>query len=137
MKPLSRVSQGGNFRNDDRNRGSWHSWEEFSRTAGIYFQHCAGCHGVLRKCGTGDLRTADATALDAENCTMCCCEGRLGGQGLALTADTLRPARSAGADVIAHCRPATQMRGFAQMLSAEDIDRLTRFIIRPLAAAPS
>jgi len=34
---------------------------EFSRAAKIYFQRCAGCHGVLRKGATGKPLTSDIT----------------------------------------------------------------------------
>ncbi|MCL4186775.1 MAG: nitrite reductase [Rhodobacteraceae bacterium] len=35
--------------------------EEFNRAATIYFQRCAGCHGVLRKGATGAPLTTDIT----------------------------------------------------------------------------
>lgn len=35
--------------------------EEFSRAREIYFQRCAGCHGVLRKGATGKPLTPDIT----------------------------------------------------------------------------
>jgi len=34
---------------------------EFNEAAGIYFQRCAGCHGVLRKGATGKALTTDIT----------------------------------------------------------------------------
>ena len=35
--------------------------EEFDQANTIYFQRCAGCHGVLRKGATGKALTADLT----------------------------------------------------------------------------
>ncbi|MEZ5869818.1 MAG: cytochrome c [Defluviimonas denitrificans] len=35
--------------------------EEFQRGTEIYFQRCAGCHGVLRKGATGKPLTPDLT----------------------------------------------------------------------------
>jgi nitrite reductase (NO-forming)/hydroxylamine reductase len=35
--------------------------EEFQQAADIYFQRCAGCHGVLRKGATGNALTPDLT----------------------------------------------------------------------------
>ena len=35
--------------------------EEFARANQIYFEHCAGCHGVLRKGATGKPLTTDIT----------------------------------------------------------------------------
>ncbi|MDX1607576.1 MAG: cytochrome c, partial [Candidatus Competibacterales bacterium] len=35
--------------------------EEFSQARKIYFQRCAGCHGVLRKGATGKPLTPDIT----------------------------------------------------------------------------
>ena len=35
--------------------------EEFQRATNIYFQRCAGCHGVLRKGATGKALTSDVT----------------------------------------------------------------------------
>lgn len=37
------------------------SQEEFQQAADIYFQRCAGCHGVLRKGATGKALTPDLT----------------------------------------------------------------------------
>jgi nitrite reductase (NO-forming)/hydroxylamine reductase len=37
------------------------SEEEFQQAASIYFQRCAGCHGVLRKGATGKALTTDIT----------------------------------------------------------------------------
>ena len=35
--------------------------EEFEKAKNIYFQRCAGCHGVLRKGATGKPLTTDKT----------------------------------------------------------------------------
>ncbi|MCP5082924.1 MAG: nitrite reductase [Alphaproteobacteria bacterium] len=37
------------------------SQQEFQRATNIYFQRCAGCHGVLRKGATGKALTTDVT----------------------------------------------------------------------------
>ena len=37
------------------------STEEFARAKKIYFERCAGCHGVLRKGATGKPLTPDIT----------------------------------------------------------------------------
>ena len=37
------------------------SAEEFQRAGQIYFERCAGCHGVLRKGATGTALTTDIT----------------------------------------------------------------------------
>ena len=37
------------------------SQEEFNQAATIYFERCAGCHGVLRKGATGKALTTDIT----------------------------------------------------------------------------
>jgi mono/diheme cytochrome c family protein len=75
----------------------------------LYERHCAACHGAER----------------------------LGGQGPALLPETfarLRPAQAS--EVIARGRAATQMPGFADSLSAAEIEALTRFVFRPPATPP-
>ena len=76
--------------------------------AADYERHCAACHGT----------------------------GRLGGTGPALIPETLGRVRGI-ADVIAHGRPLTQMAGFADQLSGEQIEALVDFIKTPLARTPA
>jgi mono/diheme cytochrome c family protein len=76
---------------------------------GIYREHCAACHGAHRLGGTGP-------ALLPENL------GRL-------------PRREA-TSVIARGRQATQMPGFAELLSPAAIDALAAFIYRPPETPP-
>ena len=75
--------------------------------AGDYADHCAACHG----------------------------EDRLGGTGPALIPETL--GRLKGLDaVIAEGRPATQMAGFADQLTAEQIAGLVDYVTAPLEIQP-
>ena len=76
---------------------------------GLYQEHCASCHGV----------------------------GRLGGQGPALLPENLgRLGRKAAQEVIADGRIATQMPGFADSLSVEQITALTELVYTPLSSLP-
>ena len=77
--------------------------------AGVYAQHCAGCHGA----------------------------DRLGGIGPALLPENLRrlkPKKALAA--IAEGLPASQMPGFEGKLAPEDIEDLARFIYTPLPTLP-
>ena len=75
----------------------------------LYVQHCAACHGPTR----------------------------LGGSGPALLPENLqRLRRNAAVEVIAKGRIATQMQGFADKLSAEEIRQLADYIYTPPAEAP-
>ncbi len=79
----------------------------------------------------------DAAALYAEHCAACHSETRLGGLGPALIPETL--GRMLGPKlepVIALGRPATQMPGFADRLSPEEIAALAAYVSTPLAALP-
>ena len=81
------------------------------------------------------MAQADAAADFAAHCASCHGEGRLGGTGPALIPETL--GRVKGLDqVIAHGRPATQMAGFGDVLSAEQITGLVDFIKAPVAQIP-
>lgn len=79
---------------------------------------------------------ADPTADYAEHCASCHGEERLGGTGPALIPETLGRLRGIE-DVIARGRPATQMEGFADRLSGEQIAAMVEFIKQPLAETPS
>ncbi len=76
----------------------------------IYTEHCAACHG-------GDRLGAIAPALLPENL------GRL--------------KKTEAASVIAEGRMATQMEGFANRLSPEQIDSLVQYIFTPLPEVPT
>ncbi|MHA7774640.1 cytochrome D1 domain-containing protein [Roseibium sp. M-1] len=73
----------------------------------------------------------------AANCHECHGAGRLGGHGPALIPETL--GRMRGPDlgaVIRNGRKATQMPGFADVLSADQIDALAAFLKEPLNEVP-
>ncbi|MEI6414369.1 MAG: cytochrome D1 domain-containing protein [Pseudomonadota bacterium] len=77
--------------------------------AALYHQHCASCHG----------------------------EERLGGTGPALLPDNLGRLKPAEAlAVIRKGRPATQMAGFEDRLTAEDSEALRDFVFKPPAKLP-
>lgn len=74
-----------------------------------YLQYCASCHG-------GD---------------------RLGGQGPALLAGNLgRLKKNEAKDVIANGRPATQMPGYGDKLTPDEIDALVAYSYSPLGFVP-
>jgi cytochrome c553/WD40 repeat protein len=71
------------------------------------------------------------------HCAVCHGEDRLGGLGPALIPETLGRMRGPVLDeVIAHGRPATQMPGFAQELTQQQIAALAAYIKTPLAEVP-
>lgn len=79
-------------------------------TARLYQQHCAECHGA----------------------------DRLGGTGPALLPENLGRLRPEAAEkVIARGRQQTQMPGFGDTLTPEEIAALTRLVYTPLAEIPS
>jgi len=83
--------------------------EAFAAPEALFEQHCAKCHGA----------------------------DRLGGQGPALLPQSLERLKPAAAvDVIRSGRPATQMAGFAQVLSTGEIEALARWIYTPVVPAP-
>ncbi|HEY0857813.1 MAG TPA: cytochrome D1 domain-containing protein [Albitalea sp.] len=76
----------------------------------LYQQHCAACHGVQR----------------------------LGVMGPALLPESLARLRPAEAlKVIGHGRAATQMAGFADRLSADEIAAIAQWIYTPVSPTPS
>ena len=78
--------------------------------AALYLEHCSSCHGVAR----------------------------LGGQGPALLPENLgRLGKKAAEEVIAHGRAATQMPGFADRLSTEQITALAELVYTPLPSTPN
>ena len=79
----------------------------------------------------------DGAALFAENCSACHAENRLGGTGPTLIPETLGRMMGPSLEkVIAEGRPATQMAGFRDRLSPEEIAALAAYISTPLAEAP-
>ncbi len=66
----------------------------------------------------------------AEHCAACHAESRLGGTGPALIPETLNRVRDIGR-IIAEGRPATQMEGFADRLSPEQITALSDYLQTP------
>lgn len=79
-----------------------------------------------------------APSLYAEHCAACHGEGRLGGSGPALFADSLaRMKPEAVAKVIAEGRAATQMPAFAHALTEAQIAALAAFVKAPLPSVPS
>lgn len=80
---------------------------------------------------------ADAPALYREHCVACHGEQRLGGMGPALLPESLQRVKPAEASaVIGKGRQATQMPGFADRLSAEQIGAITTWIYTPVTPAP-
>lgn len=85
------------------------SYAAMDKTAGLYQQNCASCHG----------------------------ENRLGGMGPALLPENLKRLRKNKASkVIANGRAATQMPAFASKLSEKDIQSLVDYVYTPLAQIP-
>jgi mono/diheme cytochrome c family protein len=79
------------------------------QTEQIYQQHCAGCHGATR----------------------------LGVTGPALLPEVVLAKPEALAATISGGLPATQMPGFASILSAEQINALAEFILSPAVEVPN
>lgn len=80
---------------------------------------------------------ADATALFGSHCASCHGADRFGGIGPALLPENLERLRKPeAARVIAQGRVATQMQGFKDKLSTEEIDALIKLIYSPPAKAP-
>jgi dihydro-heme d1 dehydrogenase len=79
----------------------------------------------------------DASILFQQHCAVCHGEQRLGGMGPALLPENLKRLRKNKAvEVIANGRAATQMEGFANRLSTEQIQTLAEFIYTPLPEVP-
>ncbi len=80
----------------------------------------------------------DAAALYHEHCAACHGEQRSGGMGPALLPESLeRLRRTESVQVIGNGRPATQMPGFADRLSKEQIAALASWITTPVSPAPT
>lgn len=91
----------------------WMGWDlahAASDVEPLYQQHCAACHGAQR----------------------------LGGMGPALMPESLaRLRKNEAAKVIKEGRPATQMGGFAEQLTADQLAALTAWIYTPVSPRPS
>jgi len=78
-----------------------------------------------------------AEALYGEHCAACHGPGRLGATGPALIPETLKRMRGPDlAEVIAKGRAATQMPGFAEVLSEDEIAAVAAHIATPLDTVP-
>lgn len=85
----------------------------------------------------GAAQASDAPQLYGQHCAQCHGAGRLGGIGPALLPENLRRLRKKRTNqVIAHGRPATQMPGFSETLTADEIAALTAFVFTPLPEVP-
>ncbi|HSH07440.1 MAG TPA: cytochrome c, partial [Burkholderiales bacterium] len=92
---------------------------------------------ALALIAAAELGAAPVDRLYAQHCAVCHGPTRLGGTGPALLPENLqRLRRKAAVEVIAKGRIATQMLGFADKLSAEDIRQLADYIYLPPAEAP-
>ena len=80
----------------------------------------------------------DAAALFREHCAACHGAQRTGGMGPALLPESLERLRRAEAlQVIGAGRPATQMPGFGEQLSKDEIAALAQWITTPVLPAPT
>ncbi|MGB8812273.1 MAG: cytochrome D1 domain-containing protein, partial [Paracoccaceae bacterium] len=83
------------------------------------------------------LAAPDGKALFVEHCAACHAETRLGGTGPALIPETLGRMMGPKLEaVISAGRPATQMQGFADRLSAEEITAVSAYLAQPVAEIP-
>lgn len=93
---------------------------------------------VLLTLSTIAAAEPDTKALYENNCAACHGADRLGGTGPALIPETLKRMRGpAVSKVISHGRAATQMPGFADRLSTDEIAALADYVKRPLDHQPS
>lgn len=84
------------------------------------------------------VQGVDAAALYQQHCAACHGAQRLGGMGPALLPENLGRLKKAEAGrVIEAGRPATQMAGFADQLSATEIGALVDWIYTPVQPAPA
>lgn len=86
---------------------------------------------------TNVSQAADPPSLYQEHCQSCHGAARLGGMGPALLPENLgRLKKTEAVDVIAHGRAATQMPGYEESLSAEEITSLAAWIYSPPDTVP-
>ena len=94
----------------------------------VSFSLSASCWPAMRWAGP------DAAALYAQNCASCHADTRLGGTGPALIPESLGRLKGEKLEaVIANGRPATQMQGFGETLSKDEIAALAALVVTPLA----
>src|SRR3989338_5056084 len=87
--------------------------------------------------GVSAASAADPASLYAAHCAECHEAGRLGAMGPALLPENLgRLSKKNAFDDIANGRPATQMPGYKDKLSKEEIDALVTLIYTPLTPMP-
>ena len=80
----------------------------------------------------------DAAALYGTHCSSCHGAQRTGGMGPALLPESLERLRKPEAlRVIQQGRPATQMPGFADTLSAAEVNALAAWVYQPVTPAPA
>ena len=83
-------------------------------------------------------QAADAPSAYKEHCAACHGEARLGGIGPALIPENLARLRKAEAEkVIKEGRPASQMLGFGDKLSADEIKALVEYAYTPIKPMPA
>jgi len=96
------------------------------------------CLGIAWACCSSGVQSAQTVEKNyAEHCASCHGAERLGGTGPALLPENLeRLRRPEAVKTIAQGRTATQMAGFADKLSKEEIEALVNLAYTPLAKAP-
>jgi DNA-binding beta-propeller fold protein YncE len=83
------------------------------------------------------IAAPDGAAIYEGHCAACHAPSRLGGTGPALIPETMGKLKGdALAAVIANGRAATQMAGFADTLTPEDIAAVAAYVAQPLAQTP-
>ncbi len=93
--------------------------------------------GVDMAAAQGAPSTVNAAALYQQHCAACHGEQRTGLMGPALLPESLERLRPAEAlKVIQNGRPATQMPGFAQQLSVDEVNALAAYVRTPVLPAP-
>lgn len=93
---------------------------------------------LLAACSAGAAQGINADILYNEHCAACHGNDRLGGQGPALIPEALTRLRKEQAtNVIAKGRPATQMAGYDEALSREQIQALVSYIYTPVPNLPA
>jgi mono/diheme cytochrome c family protein len=100
---------------------------------GSFFRLTAGL-AMFAAIMAGPAAAADVASNFKEHCASCHGSDRLGGLGPALLPENLGRLRKADAEkVIRDGRPATQMLGVGQKLSAEEIKALVDYVTRRLS----
>ena len=104
---------------------------------GRFFRLTAGL-AMLAAIMAGPAAAADVASNFKEHCASCHGTDRLGGLGPALLPENLGRLRKADAEkVIRDGRPATQMLGVGQKLSAGEIKALVDYVYTPIVPRPA